>query len=382
MAVRRSVSGDRRYGMRIPSYTRIVALAGLSFAALTTANAQSSGVLIGIQRSGMEYDPDSARYETLWIARTPSGVRRAVVPELLVPRADGFWRAGIAATCVRDPQSKLDRLWIVKASTAPVVEEGCPGVEASALPFLGDSADRAAHDTMTVVCAIEDIEITFITGDFIGTEHMAAQTEECEPRGGRYYVTPMVTRWGSDSSLALPEVVGPRTDPALARATRVAFRNAPEDCSDFVADTMNFEWAQSHVEQWYVARDHGRWRAHVFGHIYGSDCSFDAPVDLTLPRSFVGHDVLRPSWTTIKRAVPKAVDAIASPNGDMVVVFSGDTLSAFALNGTKLGTRLVAMPFKGQRVVMVQWAVGRNVARWDEEIAHLPPGLGPARVTR
>jgi hypothetical protein len=366
--------------MRIPSRPALAVLLGIILAPLSTAFAQASGVLIGVHRPGMDEQPDSARYETLWIARTPGGVRRATVSELLVPRADGFWRVGVAATCVRDPQWRIDRLWMEKASTPPVVQEGCPAVPASAVLFAGDSADRAALDTMTVVCAIENIEITFITGNFIGAEHYVAQTEDCEPRGGRYDVTPVVTRWASDSSLALPAVAGPRAESPLVRATHLALRKAPEECSDFAVDTTNFEWAQSDVGSWYVARDRGRWRAHVFGHVYGSDCSFDAPVDLSLPRSFTGHDVLRPSWATIRRAVPKAVDAVASPNGDMVVVITGDSLSAFAGSGTKLGARLLARPFAHQRVVMVQWATGANVARWDAEVARLAPTAGPATV--
>lgn len=376
----RRVRRDRRNDMRRLSNTGIPALIGLCLAALTTANAQSAGVLIGVHRREMDEQPDSARYETLWIARTPRGVRRATVSELLVPRADGFWRVGVAATCVRDPQWRIDRLWMVKESTPPVVEEECPTVEASAVLFTGDSADRATRDTMTIVCAIENIQISFITGNFIGAEHYGAQTEECEPRGGRYDVTPVVTRWGSDSSLSLPAVGGSRADSAVVRATRLAFRKAPEECSDFVADTTNFEWAQSHVGNWYVARDRGQWRAHVFGHVYGSDCSFDAPVDLALPRSFTGHDALRPSWAAIKRAVPKAVDAVASPNGDMVVVLTGDSLSAFAGSGTKLGARLMVMPFARQDVVMVQWATGPSVARWDAEVARLAPIAGAATV--
>jgi hypothetical protein len=190
----------------------------------------------------------------------------------------------------------------------------------------------------------------------------------------------MVTRWGSDSSLALVDVAATGVDSALARAIRTAFRKAPEECTDFATDTADFEWARTHVEHWYLERDHGRWRAHVFGHIHGSDCSFDAPVDLTLPRSFTGHDALRPSWAVIKRAVPKAVDAVAAPNGDLVVAFTGDSLFAFASTRTALGTRLLAMPFVRGGIVMAQWATGRSVARWDAEVARLGPIAGPAAV--
>jgi hypothetical protein len=38
------------------------------------------------------------------------------------------------------------------------------------------------------------------------------------------------------------------------------------------------------------------------------------------------------------------------------------------------------MPFRREQIVMAQWAVGRNAARWDREIARLSPLLRPARV--
>jgi hypothetical protein len=211
---------------------------------------------------------------------------------------------------------------------------------------------------------------------------MTAQTEECEPRGGRYDLTPKFTRWRSDSALRLSDVAGARADAALNGAVRTAARTAPEDCANFVGDTTNLDWAAGNIDHWYLARDRGRWRAFAFGHVYGSECTFEAPSELQLPRAVVGHDALRPSWTAIVRALPGAVDAIASPNGDLVVAFTADSLFAFGANGTTLGARLLALPFARERIVMTQWATGRNVERWTREIAKLGPRLGPARVTR
>jgi hypothetical protein len=38
-------------------------------------------------------------------------------------------------------------------------------------------------------------------------------------------------------------------------------------------------------------------------------------------------------------------------------------------DGKKLGRRVGALPFTEREIVMIQWATGRHVARWDQEIA-------------
>ena len=369
----------------------LIARASIVVAALLTlgvmaspVEAQTSGVLIGVRRAIPFFSPDSLQYETLWIVRSARSPLRATLPELLVPRADGFWRTGVAATCVRDPDWRIDRVWHVPARTPPTIQEGCPWTTAPG-QWRGDldSAQAAAMDTVQTICAIERIEIGFITGANVEAEHYTAQTEECEPRGGRYDVSPLTRRWGGwdhDSTLELSQIAGAGADSAFTRAARAAARAAPEECRDFVGDTTTQDWTVGNVDHWYVARHRGKWTAFAYGHIYGTECTMEAPIALTLPRAFTGHDALRPSLAVIRRRVPKALDAISAPNGALVVAFTSDSLYAFESTGTKLGARLLAMPFAPQRIVMVQWAVGRNAARWDAEIARLRPVLKPARV--
>jgi len=73
----------------------------------------------------------------------------------------------------------------------------------------------------------------------------------------------------------------------------------------------------------------------------------------------------------IERTVPAAVDAMASPAGDLVIVLTADSLFAYSSNGSTLGARLLAVPFRRERVVLVEWALGKSVARWDKEVARL-----------
>ena len=365
-----------RIHLRISSAALFLSFVALYGAATTPAAAQTSGVLIGIRLSGINESDTTHRYETLWIVNSRQSPFRATLPDLIVPRATGFWRAGVAATCVRpEADARIDQLWLVPAAQRPTLGGACPTVTASDIPGYGialDSANHAALDTVTVVCQIERVEIHFVNGDYVGTFDTSSQTEECEPRGGRYGYGPTIRRWESDSGLTLQQVMGHEVDSAFASAARRAVRSAPaEECELFTKGPERQASSAQMIEEWYVERWRGRWRPSVFRHIYGSDCSFDGPATLSLPRSFTGHDALRPAWSVVVRALPKAGDAVSSPAGDLVIAFTSDSLFAFESNGTKLGACVLAMPFERQRVVMVQWAIGRHVARWSEALARL-----------
>lgn len=353
-------------------------------AAAIPASAQSSGILLGVRLRGIAEEGSASRYQTLWIVRSDDRPLRATLPDLVVPRSSGFWRAGVAGTCSDSsgPEGwRIDRIWKVRATVRPAVEGGCPITEASVLNWRGvvrDSADRA--DTTGVVCAIKTTEILFVTGEHIGARTTSSQTEECEPRGSRYEVTPTITKWGRDSALSLGQIVGAGADSAFARAARAATLSASDECEFLVTEGRQESTAES-IDDWFVARDRGRWRAFAYDHVYGSECDFESGIDLPLPSSFTGHDSLRPSWRAISLAVPAATDAFASPSGDLVVVVSPDSLSAFESDGVRLGRRLLAIPLSHERVVMAQWAVGRHVVRWDREISVLRPSLRSARVS-
>ena len=242
-----------------------------------------------------------------------------------------------------------------------------------------DSADEAKGDSLEVVCAVEHTEILFLTGEHIGVRRTTSQTEECEPRGGRYDIVPAVTKWGSDSSLALARVAGAGADSAYVRAARAAIASAPVDCEPFVTAERGNDTAEM-MDSWYVARDRGRWSAFAYDHIYGSECDLDGGIDLRLPVSFTGHDGLRPSWDVLSRSVPGLIDAFSSPSGDLVVAIVPDSLLAFESDGARLGARLLAIPLPHERIVMAEWAVGAHVTRWDLMIGRLRASLRSARV--
>jgi hypothetical protein len=353
------------------------ALVAFAFSAATAFG--QSGVLIGVAKPG--------GYETLWVVRDASRPVRATLSALLVPRADGWWRVGTVSICpTGGPNDQsMNVLWRVRADSAPVIAEICHELPRGELPlpiYAEDSAARDAEMKEVVRCSWSEIDIKFVSSEYVAVGERSGQTEECEPRGGRWYQSYYVSRFNGDSSLALSRFVSTRFDSIARRALADEAKELAKDevCANIV-EGFNPDELLELGGQWYPSRVEGRWRPILIEELGTGDCQLLPVLHVRLASMLTGHDSLRPSWATLAKQVKKLDDAFTSPRGDLVVVRSGDSLLVHLGAGDQLGKRVAAIPFTEREIVMVQWATGRNVARWNEEIAAMVRrGLAEPRV--
>jgi hypothetical protein len=356
------------------------ALRALLLSALCAPGALAqSGVLIGASTS--------AGYETFWIVRDESRPLHATIPELLVPRADGWWRLGTVAICpTGGPEGQsMDVLWRARADSTPVISEICHELPRAEVPLPSYVEDSAAADSARkelVRCSWSKIEIKFVSPDYLAVGEASGQTEQCEPRGGRWYQSYYVTRFNGDSSLALAELSSARVDSVGRLALATAARELAKDevCANIVAGFNPRELLEVGAA-WYPYRDAGRWFPVIVEQLGTGDCQLQPVVDVALSTTFTGHDVLRQSWSALTKQVKGVSDAFASPTGDLVIVRATDSLFVYLGGGEKLGRRIGTVPFAGRDIVMLQWVTGRHVARWDREIgAMVRSGLPSPKV--
>lgn len=357
--------------------TLLVILALLGVGASSTLG--QSGVLVGVARP--------SGYETLWIVRDAARPVRATIADLLVPRADGWWRVGTVPICSTDAVDgqAMDVLWRTRADSAPMISEICHEVPPGDLTSASQPDDSASADSLKrarVRCSWSHIDIKFVSPEHIAAGERSGQTEECEPRGGRWYQSYYVSRFNGDSSFALSRVSATPVDSigrsALAHAAKELARG--EMCEKVVAGFDADELVEVGAT-WYPVRARGRWAPVLMEELGTGDCQLLPILDVALATAFTGHDVLRPSWNVLARQVKGLVDAFASPRGDLVIVRAADSLFVHAGDAEQLGRRLGALPFREREIVMIQWASGKNVARWNQEIAAmLRRGLPGPRV--
>lgn len=121
------------------------------------------------------------------------------------------------------------------------------------------------------------------------------------------------------------------------------------------------------LSDWSIDRRAGQWRASAFFQPGLADCQYANEIQSPLPISVTGSDVLALPWARITAAVPQATDAFSSPAGDMVIIVVPGELQFFDLHQRALGRKLLSVP--AERVVMIQWALGRHVARWTNTLS-------------
>jgi hypothetical protein len=356
------------------------ALRALILSALCAPSAfAQSGVLIGVSTP--------AGYETLWVVRDASQPLRATIPELLVPRPDGWWRLGITPICsTGGPEGQwMEVLWRVRADSTPLISEICHELPRGELPlpiYVEDSAAADSARKELVRCSWSKIRINFVSPDYLAVGEQSGQTEECEPRGGRWYASYYVSRFNGDSSLALAELSSSRVDSIGRMALSTAAKELAKDelCAS-IAEGFDSGEAVEIGGAWYPSRFGGRWLPVLVEQLGVGDCQLHPVVDIALDVRLTGHDALRPSWAALSKQIQGLTDGFSSPNGDMVIVRATDSLFVYLGGREKLGRRVGAVPFGGREIVMLQWATGRNVARWDREIgAMVKLGLPSPKV--
>lgn len=343
----------------------------------STALAQS-GVLIGLSPGRTSSQPDApfAGHETLWVTMDGAGVRIRTIPELLVPRRSGWWRAGVVIGCSGqsgEESSITEVLWTrAAADSADVVApEHCADTTETPSPDSVD-AEVIFRSYGSRDCVTNQYEITFVGSNHIGFRYRSGQTEACEPRGGRTTSNAYVRHLGSDSSTSLTELLGPGADRRVASTIR-----ASEDSQ--YCESPHEEEPGAEL---YITRRAGRWRPVAFFRGWMMSCEIEQEVNAMVLRSVTGPDVLNPPWTEVRRVYASAIDAFSAPNGDFVFVRAGDSLYVHATSGGTIGAPLGTITVGERSVLMIQWATGAHVARWDREIAQmLARGLEAPRVT-
>ena len=341
----------------------------------TNVHAQSSGLLLGIAS-------DSQRYRTLWIA--PHADALKVVHELpgfIVPRADGFWRVDVRRGC------STDRLVVYAAEdttlfinrTDELVREkigeeqtfgtfGWEGFEPADQLSLDASCDSAEAELRRTYgreseesdeCYRRHIDITHVSPQLISFYDNSLSTEFCNP--AKYYYTTL--RWVVDFDGARQKLLH-HLAPARAQALISRWEKAKGDCA----------LEHSPDDSWGIVRGNGRWDAH-FESSGAIVCRGDAggALDFTepVPAAFVRPEP-QPRFLSALRKTPDVADFLVSPSADIIAVRRKNELSFYpgARYGRGAPLLTVRLP-PGARVVMTEWATGRHVARWTNELRGL-----------
>jgi hypothetical protein len=322
--------------------------------------------------------------QTLWIAPQDGSIKLvAELPDLIVPRTDGFWRVGVRNYCEPPDYWSVesqDVFFAVPVSQHPTIKEGLiPCVQAKKMAEekykeLLSKPNKTKHDDDILAgseqngpayeCSSFSITVEFVNPLFISTS--GSYEVECgvHPDGTLSYG---VSRFGplSQPPVSLSSLFGKKaTDTYMDLAKQALVENAddqshpgsgqPQEPGGYGTDLSLEELSKKdsarfpdnvNDQEWYITRHEGRWLelGGINTHrLCGGAVQFPLPTD-KFTWSLIDKSVpLDMKW--LRSLLPNAKDAFWSPRKDLLVVLTNnDSLAVFKPHGERIGTPLLTL---------------------------------------
>jgi hypothetical protein len=347
---------------------RLLIMACLLMLGTGMCRAQEVGLLLGLRQQKGDTRKDSsvqATYRTLWIvAEGGHAAVDASRPVLLVPRKDGFWQVGVTRRARR--QWIEDQVWAVPSGVSPRLQPLDPetiantdGSSETMLLFVGPDylATETSNGGYTKGAAhpFAGASLDVFSLDRLLPHAISPSAGYVFSKEGKnLYSVPIAAIYGDAGSKALHDGVQ-----AYRKTLTAQKREA------LAGDGEDTDWTLIRRQGHWVTRGRLGYSAEVFR---GTFADFD--VAASPPETLTGPDRLSLPWTTIKKQVPEATDAMTAPDGQLLIVLTRTQIMAFPLHGASIGTQTLAVSLHSRESpVMIQWAVGgSNVRRWTEQM--------------
>lgn len=263
---------------------------------------------------------------TLWIVFDgDSATLAAAGPGIITPRDDGFWRF--------DTTTDARGLQMLVADA--------PSGRRDTVVRWEDDLDPARYNTLRM-------RFTFLGPRYLGYSLYAERPDDIRPD--------FMAGFGEYAML------GPDLEPT--ELTGLVDHAPTLAILEGTADYCDAGWS------WTIVRGRGRWEYQAFYNTGVRICGFGSRETSVQPdRELVGHPPI--SLAFVRQVVPRATDAVPSPRGDGVVALTPDSIYAFTVSPTAVGAPRAVAAAPGQTIVMAEWALGRHVRRWTDEVRAL-----------
>ncbi|MDF2651722.1 MAG: hypothetical protein K0Q73_7527 [Paenibacillus sp.] len=124
-------------------------------------------------------------------------------------------------------------------------------------------------------------------------------------------------------------------------------------------------------ENWAPVRSKGQWHTQIAEKTLqgGSNAApQQQELPLTLPQSVVSHDQLVCTWDEVRRVQPNAIDAVSSPDQDMIAILTKTNIYIYPYSDQIGEGPLLSIGLNpNESLVMVQWATEKYAEKWIEK---------------
>lgn len=354
--------------------TRMLAALIAAFASVAGPFAQSPkpaepiGVLIGLRANvgnplSVNEAPQPSALRTMWVHGTTGAKPGAPLElrELVVPRRSGFWKLGLVADCVEENYVDADG---AARGSMTTLNASLWADRIDKLPAL--KPKRCSRQDVTCSVVFETW-IRWVWPEYVSVNDGGESGCGAHPGGT---IAHRVRGLSDFKDLNIRDVLGLAVEQSFRRAFEAA---REEDAKDRTLDEVKgcHEGVTFDPGAWNIEREAGKWRIKGWTDTQRwCGVGFDYFVDADLSRITGKRPDEAARWPALKARWPEIADVHTSPGGQWTIIASGGELLIFigaSLDGEPLRIK------KGhfEEVVMVEWATGSNVARWNDQIARL-----------
>jgi hypothetical protein len=337
-----------------------VLIAGLELDAQTsTQRSAPVGVLVGIHNIGNDFRPGPpapASLRTVWL--DTAGSPTPVLSRLLVPRSSGFWWLDLTSACSEQPHALFD------GTVAGVEIEISEALWASptAVRPIPEAADAAWNcRSADVYCSSSFGPLIYwVWPDFISMNKGGESGCGAYPSGT---FRPEVHRLDDlETPLTVGAVFGV---PAEARL-RKAYEQAKADFRSRHTDECEGPAIFSPTA-WHIERQGGAWLLEGWADTHRL-C--EVGIDYSTAVDFSRVTGSKAPQRRLSTSVPRLKDAVASGDGRWILLIGEDQVALSPRDAPDKPIARAPLSITDS-VVMVEWAQGRNVARWRDQVRKL-----------
>ncbi len=278
-----------------------------------------SGVLIGIR------DKDN-RYRTLWIYSKNREIKTVSTRnQLLVPRAKGFWEVG-------------------------TIKNESENEDFFAEPFSVDLKELSQNSkTERMLTKKPGAQIVFVGNDYIGIEY-----------NSRFSVLP-IDNISEGKGISFSDIIDNSNN---------LFKQAS---SGFISKLNNSKAKniikEPDEENFTLKRRNGHWIISsrlYYKETFKEEKYEDFDINTMVPSGLICYDEMTIPWNEIKSKLPWITDAYMSPNKDIAILVSNDSLSIYPIvNKSIINNRLLKIPLsEADEIIMTEWSLGRLADVW------------------
>jgi hypothetical protein len=292
-------------------------------------------------------DNKYSTYRTLMIAADPKGNQRLQIAAegngLLVPHGQQFWRVDALTQETSNDIYHYLTAGLASSKTATRSYKNTP--------------DAQLHHDEKLVYAGNNY-ISIVTSEEAWRGNAPAASQAVWTRA----IDQINTEAGNNANdhLSLQKILGKPADAAIAQIKPNISASQGGIKSAITGDN------------WTLVRENGKWVpqiAEVETLNNNAATSYELhSFPLALPDTVVSHDQLVMTWDAVKQAQPDALDAISSPDEDMLAIITADKLYIYPYGNNELGPLALQIALhNNESMVMAQWATAKYADNWIEE---------------